>query len=321
MTAALLRRLLQAAAVVLALSVVVFLIFFATPGADPAARLAGRGASPETLAAVRHGFALDRPLFVQYGLMMRHLFVDRDLASFVNRGQLVIPTLLAAAPVTLALVGGAAVLWIAGALAIALPSAARPGGVADRVLGGLGLLALSVPVFWLGEVTTLVAQGPLHRTLFAWVPPAGLPPHGLPAWIATLALPCATLAASYAGLYGRVLRTSLIEAWGADHVRTARAKGIPERQVVLRHVLRCSLATAVALFGLDFGALVGGGTVLTEVVFDLHGVGRLTYDAMTQFDLPMILATVTYASVFVVAASAAVDIAYLVLDPRLRKAR
>ena len=321
MTGAVLGRVLQAVAVTFALSVLVFLIFFATPGADPAARLAGRGASAETLAAVRHSFALDRPLVIQYGLMMRRLFIDRDLASFVNRGQKVIPTLLAAAPVTLALVAGSALLWVAGALAIALPSAAHPGGIADRVLGGLGLLALSVPVFWLGEVMMLVAQGRLHRSLFAWVPPAGSPPQGWAGWVATLALPCATLAASYAGLYGRVLRASLVQSWGADHVRTARAKGVSERRVVVRHVLRCSLATAVALFGLDFGALVGGGTVLIELVFDLHGVGRLTYDAMTQFDLPMILATVMYASVFVVMASAAVDVAYLALDPRLREPR
>ncbi len=134
-------------------------------------------------------------------------------------------------------------------------------------------------------------------------------------------IPWITLAILYIGIYGRVLRASLIEAFQEDYIRTARAKGISERRVLLRHALRTSLITFVSLFGLDFGALVGGGALLTEVVFDIHGVGKLTFDALQNLDLPFIMATVMYASFFVVAANAAVDILYAALDPRVRVAR
>jgi len=130
-----------------------------------------------------------------------------------------------------------------------------------------------------------------------------------------------TLAIGFIGLYGRVLRASLIEAYQEDYIRTARAKGLSERRVLLRHALRMSLITFVSLFGLDFGALVGGGAVLTEVVFGLQGVGNLTYEALLNLDLPVIMATVMYAAFFVVAANALVDIGYALLDPRVRHAR
>jgi len=323
MARAALRRLVGAAGVVFGISVIVFALFFVTPGADPAARIAGRGASPETLAQVRHEFGLDRALPVQYAILMRRLFVTRDLASTVNRGQLVVPALLRAAPVSLSLVAGAAVFWVLGAFGLGLVAAAMPGRVMDRVVLGLGVLGASIPVFWLGEVVNLVTQSRLHDTaLFAWVPPLGYRPLGQdPAgWFKALLIPWLTLASLYAGLYGRLLRASLGEAYREDYIRTARAKGLGESRILLRHALRNSLVPFVSLFGLDFGALVGGGALLTEVVFGLHGVGKLTYDAMRNLDLPVIMATVLYAAFFVVAASLAVDVAYAALDPRVRRA-
>ena len=164
MIRALVRQAAQAAAVMFGISVLVFLIFFATPGADPAARLAGRGASPETLASVRREFGFDRPLPVQYVRMMDRLFVKRDLTSFVNRGDPVVPAVLRAAPVTLALATGAAVLWLAAGLAIALLAAAWRGSARDRVLVVAGLVGVSVPAFWLGEVINLLTQSRLHDT-------------------------------------------------------------------------------------------------------------------------------------------------------------
>ena len=309
---ALAARALQAGAVLFGISVLVFLIFFATPGADPAARLAGRGASPATLQAVRAEYGLDRPLPVQYAQLMRRLFVTRDLASFVNRGQAVVPAVLEAAPVTLLLAGGAAVLWVALGLAIGLVAAAF-GGAADRLVVLAGLVGVSVPAFWLGEVVNLLSQRTLHGTLFAWAPPLGV---GLS--FAGMVLPCSTLALLYAGVYGRVLRAGLLEALAQDHVRTARAKGLGEGRILFRHALRLSLPPLVALFGLDFGALLGGGTLLTEVVFGLHGVGKLTYDALQALDLPMIMATVMYAALLVVLVNAAADAAAWALDPRRR---
>ncbi len=307
----LLGRVGQAFAVLCGISIMVFLIFFATPGADPAARLAGRGASPQTLAAVRAQYGLDRPLPMQYVRMMRGLFVTRDVTSFVNQGEPVVPAVLAAAPVTLLLSAGAAVLWLAGGLAIGLLAAARAGG---RWAIAAGLVGVSIPSFWLGEVVNLVTQHALHGgLLFGWVPPLGL---GLS--LRGLVLPWTTLALLYAGIYGRVLHAGLAEAMLSDPIRTARAKGLPERTVLLRHALRLAVAPLVALFGLDFGALVGGGTVLTEVVFGLHGVGKLTYDALRTLDLPMIMAAVMYAAVLVVALNALADAAVWWLDPRRR---
>ncbi len=314
------RRLVSAASVMFGISVLVFLIFFATPG-DPAARIAGRGASPETLAAVRHDFGFDRPLPVQYARMMGHLFVTRDLTSFVNRGEAVVPQVLDAAPVTLALAAGAAVLWLTAGLAIGVVAAVWRGGVVDRLVVALGLVGVSVPAFWLGEVMNLVTQNRLHDTwLFAWVPPLGDHPFadGPAQWLLGMVIPWGTLALLYAGVYGRVLRTSLIDTLRQDYVRTARAKGLSERRVVLQHALPLSLISVVSLFGLDFGALIGGGTLLTEVVFGLHGIGRLTYDALQNLDLPVIMATVLYGAFFVVLVNAAADLAQVALDPRAR---
>lgn len=321
----LLLRLGRALAVMAGISVLVFLIFFATPGADPAARIAGRGAGPETLAAVRAEFGLDQALPVQYIRLMGRLFVTQDLASYANRGQLVVPALLGAAPVTLSLVAGAAVLWGALGLAIGLAAALRRGRALDRGVVAFGLLGVSVPVFWLGEVVNLATQGRgpgggIGGGPFAWVPPLGYVPlsEDPAGWLRALLLPWATLAAVYAGAYGRVLRNSLADALAQDYVRTARAKGLGEGAVVLRHALRPSLGGAVALLGLDVGALVGGGTLLVEVVFGLRGVGKLTYDALTNLDLPMVMAAVLYSSGFVVLANAAADAVQAWLDPRLR---
>jgi peptide/nickel transport system permease protein len=316
----LLRRGVSTVFVLFSISVLVFLIFFATPGSDPSARIAGRNASQETLAQVRESFGLDRPLPVQYGLMMQHLFIDRDLTSFVNRGAKVLPQVTAAIPVTLSLVIGAAVIWMVVGIAMGVTAAARRGTWVDPVIMMLGVVGVSLPVYWLGEVVNLVTQSRLHGSVFSWVPPlryAALS-DGVGQWALHLLFPWLTLAVLYAGIYARVLRGEMITALGEDYVRTARAKGISERRILLRHALRCSLISIVSLFGLDFGALVGGAALLTEVVFGLQGIGKLTYDSLQNLDLPVIMATVIYAAFFVVLANALVDLVYAWLDPRVR---
>ena len=324
MLPALAARLGQMVFVMFGISVVAFLIFFATPGADPSARIAGRNASQETLLQVRRDFGLDRPLPVQYALMMKRLFVTRDLTSFVNRGQKVVPSIVRAIPITLSLVAGGAVLWVVGGLIVGVVAAATRGSWIDRTLMMLSLAGVSMPVFWLGEVANLVSQSRFHDSwLFSWVPALGYVPltEDPWGWFKVLVIPWFVLATLYVGLYGRVLRATLIETMQEDFIRTARAKGIGERRVILHHGLRTSLVAFVTMFGLDFGALVGGGALLTEVVFGLQGVGKLTYDALQTLDLPMILATVIYASFFVVMANFLVDVAYAFLDPRIRDAR
>src|SRR3954463_11452911 len=316
-----LHRLIATVFVLFAISVLSFLIFFATPGVDPAARIAGRNADQQTLKAVRHDFGLDRPLPVRYALMMKKLFVTRDLTSYVNRGAKVIPQVLSAAPVTLSLVFGAALIWVVVSIAMGVIAGVFHGRPVDTLVMIVGLIGISMPVFWLGEVVNLLTQSRFHDTfLFSWVPPLGYVPftESPVGWFKCLIFPWLTLAVLYIGIYARVLRSALVDAQEEDYVRTARAKGLTERRVMLRHALRMSLIGFVSLFGLDFGALVGGSALLTEVVFGLHGVGKLTYDALQNLDLPVIMTTVMYASFFVVAANALVDVVYIALDPRVR---
>jgi peptide/nickel transport system permease protein len=178
-----------------------------------------------------------------------------------------------------------------------------------------------MPVFWLGEVVNLLSQSRLHDSfVFSWVPPLGYVPltESPVGWFKALLLPWLTLSVLYIGIYARVLRASLVESQEEDFVRTARAKGLTERRVMLRHSLRMSMVAFISLFGLDFGALVGGAALLTEVVFGLNGVGKLTYDSLQNLDLPVIMATVMYAAFFVVLVNAIVDLVYAWLDPRVR---
>lgn len=322
MLTAILTRLARMGVVMFGISILTFAIFFVTPGADPAARIAGRNAAPQTVIAVRHDFGLDRPIWVQYGVMMRKLFVTRDLTSFVNRGEQIVPALRAAAPVTLSLVAGAAVLWMALGTLTGILAAAFKDRLPDKILMGVSMMAVAMPVFWVGEMVNLVTQSRLHDTwAFSWVPPLGYVPFGESPlrWALALVFPWLTLALLYIGLYGRMLRTGILETYQEDYIRTAHAKGLTARRVLLKHATRSAIIPVVIMFGMDFGVLVGGAAVLTEVVFGLNGVGRLTYQALRVLDLPMIMAAVLYASFFVVLANAVVDLLCLLIDPRMRR--
>ncbi len=317
------RRSLWTVLVLFVITVLVFIIFFKTPGVDPARAIAGRNSSPAILAEIRTQFGLNQPLPVQYALMMKKLFISRDLVSYSNQGVRVVPEIGAAAPATLSLVFGAAVLWVVMAVAIGIAAAVLRGTIFDPLLMILALIGVSAPVFWLGQVANMITQGGLHSTfLFSWVPPLGYTPFTQSPllWFRGLVIPWITLSIAYAGLYGRVLRANLIETQNEDFVRTAHAKGLTDRRVLLRHTLRTSMITFVSLFGLDFGALVAGSALLTEVVFGIHGVGFLAYQGFLNLDLPTIMATVVYGAFFIVLANAIVDIAYAWLDPRVRPA-
>jgi len=317
------RRLIGMVLVLFAITVLTFLIFFATPGVDPSRQFAGRNPQPSTIAAVKHQFGLDRPLPIRYALMMKRLFISRDLVSYGNQALKVVPAILSAAPVTFSLVFGAAVLWVIGSIAIGLIMVTFKGSFVDPLLMILALIGISMPVFWLGEVVNLITQDRFHDTfLFSWVPPLGYTPFTQDPWqwFLHLIFPWVTLSILYIGFYARVLRADLLEVQNEDFVRTARAKGLSPRGVLVRHMLRTSLITFVSLFGLDFGVLVGGGALLTEVVFGLPGVGLLTYNALRSLDLPVIMATVIYGAFFITIMSALVDIVYARLDPRIRPA-
>ena len=321
MLAFIVRRIIGMVAVLFAITVLVFLIFFATPGIDPSARLAGRNPSPETVAAVKHEFGLDRPLPVRYALMMKRLFISRDLVSYGNQALKVVPAIVDAAPVTFSLVIGAAIIWVVMSILTGLLAVVWKGTIWDPLLMILALIGISMPVFWLGILARYITQDRLHDTfLFSWVPPLGYTPltEDPWQWFLHLIFPWITLSILYIGFYARVLRADLLENESADYVRTARSKGLSPKRVLLKHMLRNSLITFVSLAGLDLGVLIGGGALLTEVVFGLPGVGRLTYTALTSLDLPVIMATVIYGAFFITIMSAVVDIVYARLDPRIR---
>jgi peptide/nickel transport system permease protein len=319
----LVRRVLQMILVLFVITVVVFLIFFHTPGVDPVRQIAGRNPSAQAVAQIRHQFGLDRSLPVQYELMMKKIFVTRDLVSYSNQGQQVVPEIVQATPATLSLVCGAAVIWVVMAILMGVAAAVYKGTLIDPILMILALIGISMPVFWVGELANLITQSRYHDTfLFSWVPPLGYTPltQDPAMWFKGLVIPWITLSILYIGLYARVLRANLLEVQTEDYVRTARAKGLSERRVLARHTLRTSMITFVSLFGLDFGALVAGSSLVTEVVFGIHGVGFLAYQSILNLDLPTIMATVIYGAFFIVLANALVDIAYAWLDPRIRPA-
>jgi len=314
------RRLVGLVLVMFVLSILVFLIFFETPGVDPARLMAGRNPNPATIAAIKHEFGLDRPLPVRYALMMQHLFIKRDLISYGTHTK-VIPEIIAATPVTFSLVFGAAVIWVVFSIIFGLAAAVLRGTIWDPLLMILALIGISMPVFWLGEIVNLFTQSRWHDTfLFSWVPPLGYTPLTSDPlrWFEGLVFPWLTLSVLYVGFYARVLRANLIENENEDYIRTARSKGISERRVLIAHNLRTSMIAFVSLFGLDFGILVAGGALLTEVVFGLPGVGLLTYNSFQSLDLPVIMATVIYGAFFITLASALVDLLYAWLDPRVR---
>ena len=316
-----LRRLAGLVIVMFGISVLTFLIFFAIPGVDPARSLAGRNPNQETIAAVRHEFGLDRSKPVQYVLMMKRIFISRDLVSYGNQALKVVPAIKDATPVTFSLVFGAAVIWIFFSIALGVLSVVFKGTFVDPLLMILALIGISMPVFWLGEVANLITQDRLHDTfLFSWVPPLGYVPltQNPWQWFLHLIIPWLTLSVLYIGFYARVLRADLLDVQNADYIRTARAKGLSPQNVLLKHMLRTSMITFVSLFGLDFAVLVGGGALLTEVVFGLPGVGLLTYHSLQGLDLPVIMATVLYGAFFISIMSAIVDVIYARLDPRVR---
>src|SRR5215831_4307079 len=218
------RRSLWTVLVMFAITVLVFVIFFKTPGIDPARQIAGRNPSPQILTAIRHEFGLDRPFPVQYGLMMKRIFISRDLVSYSN-GTKVVQEIFAAAPATLSLI------WIVMAIAMGVAAAVLRGTLLDPLLMIIALIGISMPVFWLGEVVNLVTQSRLHHSfLFSWVPPLGYTPftQNPVLWFKGLVFPWITLSILYIGFYARVLRANLLEIQNEDYIRTARAKGLTE---------------------------------------------------------------------------------------------
>jgi peptide/nickel transport system permease protein len=313
MTRFAIRRVAQMFVVMFAVSVLTFLIFNVIPGGDPAVRLAGRHPDPGQLEVIRQQWGFDEPLYVQYGKTMSQIF-SGDLVSYSTQ-QNVIDELKDRAPRTFALAIGAAIMWMAFSIAIGLYTAVRAGRFSDRLLTVLALIGISMPVFWIGALIN-------YYVGFKW----GLFPYGgyVPfnedpwEWFYHLLMPWTALSILFIGVYSRVLRGNVLDTMNDDYVRTARAKGLSERRVLVRHVLRNSMIPIVTLWGLDFGAVLGGGAILTETVFDLQGVGQYAADSVDQLDVPPVMAITMFGAFFIVLLNTIVDILYAALDPRIR---
>jgi peptide/nickel transport system permease protein len=311
------RRLLYMVVVLLFVTAITFLIFYILPTADPAALRAGRSPTPETLAAIRQQLGLDKPLYEQFFIYIKKLVLHFDFGnSFVNNAN-VRSLIFDRLPNTLFLISGAAVIWFCGGVLIGTISAVKRGTILDRAAMGTALVAISAPVYWLGLVSLYLFASDIGR--FPVFPGSGAyqDAHGFFAKIPTLILPWIVLAAAFSAIYARLTRSNLLEVMSEDYVRTARAKGLTERRVIVRHGLRAAITPVITVLGLDLGILVGGA-ILTESVFGIPGVGRLSFDAIQRGDLATIQGTTLFLALAVVLMNLIVDILYAFLDPRVR---
>jgi peptide/nickel transport system permease protein len=315
------RRLFAVILLLITVATLTFIFFNLFPSTDPASLRAGRNPTPELIASIREDLGLDRPKIVQLGDYLQDVFFNFDFgASYQGERREVLDEITERLPATISLMIGGVLLWMTVGMTVGLISAIRNRSIFDRMAMGLALVAISAPVYWLGLVM-----------LYLFAPDVGLFP--LPfvggsgsyrdfsddpvQWFQSLILPWIVLSTAFAAIYARVMRGSLLEVIGEDYIRTARAKGLSERRVILRHAVRSAITPVVTLLGLDIGILFGGA-ILTETVFNIPGIGRLAYNSIITGDLPIIQGTVLFGAFAIVIANLIVDILYSVLDPRVR---
>jgi peptide/nickel transport system permease protein len=308
------RRLVGMALVLFAVSVIVFLIFNVIPGGSPEFRIAGKNSTPVQLQAIREEWGFDENILTQYTTTMGNLF-GGELKSYANQEN-VLDEVKRGAPRTFALAIGAAIIWFVVGVGLGLFTARRAGRWSDSFVTVIALIGISMPVFWLGAIASY------YLGYKAGIFPNGgyqtLAEGGLGGWLHHLILPWLVLATLFIGVYSRVVRSSVLDTVNDDYVRTARAKGLSERRIMTRHVLRNSLIPVVTLWGLDFGFALGGGAILTETVFDLQGVGQYFAESIRRLDVPPVMGVTMFAAFFIVIFSTLVDIVYAFLDPRIR---
>ena len=313
------HRLLLGLVVLWIVSVAVFVLFFVTPH-DPARLIAGRLATPQTVALVNHRLGLDRPLVDEYGgFVWRALHGDLGYSYYSSAP--VWQLLASRLPVTASLALGAAVLWLVVGVGVGVAAARRPRSLVDRAGTLFVLTGLSMPTFLVGLLLIYFLFFRLHLAGVDLFPAGGYVPltQDPAGWAQHLLLPWITLAVVIAATYSRLTRSSLLEVLGQDYIRTARSKGLSEPRVVYRHGLRSALTPVVTQLGIDLGGLLGG-VIVTEEVFGLPGLGQLAWQSVTNQDLPVIIGTVLVASLFIVLANILVDLSYALLDPRVRLA-
>jgi peptide/nickel transport system permease protein len=301
--------------VLIAVSFITYLIFIKIPGGDPAQRIAGKVATPANIAAIRAKLGLNHNFVVQWFDMLKALF-SGTLISYYN-GTNVVDQIKQGLPATFSLCIGAGAIWLFFGVLVGTISAASAGRFSDRTITALALIGISLPVAWLGLILRyLLAEGGITSVFSdgGYAPFTSSPVE----WFTHLLLPWFTLAVLFIGFYGRVLRSNILDTINEDFVRTAKSKGLSTRQIMVKHVLRASLIPIVTLFGLDFASVIGGGAIITETVYTLHGVGQYAAQSIATQDLPPLMGVTLYGAAFIVVFSTLVDVAYAYLDPRIR---
>ena len=319
------RRLLWVIFVLLVISLITYFIFFKLPPGDPAVRFAGKQPTPEAIAEVKKQFGLDKPFYIQYVNFVRRFFLGDQYGwpglgfSFNTRSSLR-PIILDRMVVTVQLAVGAALVWLLLGIPIGVLSALRPRSAWDRFAMGFALFGVSAPVFWLGLIFLYffwyipTQHGwPIAAAGSGYVPIS----EGFFTWLNHMIMPWVVLSMLFAAFYARMTRGNLIETMSEDYIRTARAKGLPERRVVFKHGLRASLTPVVTMFGMDLGTLLGGA-IITETVFNLQGLGNYVIQSVRGSDFNAILDVTIVAAFFVTVMNLIVDIIYAFLDPRVR---
>ncbi len=311
------RRLLWTALLLVFVTALTFLIFNILPTGDPALIRAGKNGTPENVAAIREQLHLSDPVYVRYFDYLKRLVLHFDFGKSVFNDTQVRPLIFEALPNTLMLVLGAAGLWFASGVVVGTISAVRRGTFLDRFAMTSALVAISAPVYWLGLVALYVFSSDLGK--FPLFPAAGTydASQGVFTHITSLFLPWIVLAAAFAAIYARLLRSSLLEVMGEDYIRTARAKGLKERRVIFRHGLRSAITPIITVLGLDIGILIGGA-ILTETVFGIPGIGKLSFDAIQRNDIDIVQGSTLFLALGVCLMSLLVDVLYGFLDPRVR---
>jgi peptide/nickel transport system permease protein len=314
------RRLLWVIVLLFVVSFVTFIIFYLFPSADPAALRAGRQPNPQLVEQIRHQLGLDNPWYQQYFDYMKQLILHGDFGYSFQNNISVRQQIFDRLPATISLAVGAAVIFLIVGIVVGTISGTRPRSLLDRFTMGGSLVAISAPVYWLGLVSLFLFANDIGKIkLFegagTYVPISEDPSQ----WFGSLILPWLVLAASFTAVYARLLRGNLIEVMSEDYIRTARAKGLRERRVVLRHGVRSAITPLVTAAGIDIGVLLGGA-ILTESVFNVPGIGRLAYESIQNSDLPMIQGTVLIGAFFIIFANLIVDVLYAFIDPRVKYA-
>ena len=318
MTRYVIRRLLWVVVLLFLVSALTFVIFFVLPSTDPAALRAGKTRDPEVINAIREQLGLNKPKIEQFWIYLKGIVLHFDFGHSYLNNLNVRDEILSRLPATISLSLGALVIWLFVGISVGIISAVRRRSLMDRAAMGTTLVMISAPVYWLGLVSLLLfSQGigviPIFPGSGSYTPLTEDPWK----WFTSLILPWLVLSAAFAAIYARILRANMIETLSEDYIRTARAKGLSERRIVLGHALRSAITPIVTLAGLDLGVLLGGA-ILTETVFNIPGVGRLSYDAIVHGDLPTVQGTVLFGAFFIVILNLVVDIAYAYLDPRVR---